>query len=490
LNGKKIAMMKVDKIKPNTLNPRKIFDEEELRELSLSIKKHGLIQPMRVRTKGENYEVVAGDRRFRAIKLLDMKEIPDDWVIIQSGDKSNGMVILESLSENIQRGDLSYLEVAEGLKAYKKEQEKETKKKISQQILADDFGKDQSWISRRLLIADLDKDVKDKLMHACISFYVCESWVLPLKDTQKQILFLDQIDKQMLSEAQIKKLYDVFKNTGLPELLQMYEYLPETTHSIFNNDSRKMDGVPDGSVHLIITSPPYGNIKEYSTDKKDIGNYKDDEYLKQIKSVYAECFRVLQPGRKFCLNVKDERRTGEYGVKWYLYAYRIVDLCDEIGFEVADVIIWNKPNKEEIKDELDHGSLPYPGSPLICDSIEYIFILRKPGKPNYSHLAGLAKEASVLSKEEYTEFIKQVWKISEDTRISSKEEIVFEHLASFPEELPLRLIKLYSYLTETVLDPFVGSGTTMVAAKKLGRNSIGYEINKEYVQLSKKLLES
>lgn len=477
-------MIKIDKIKPNTLNPRKIFDEEGLRELSQSIKKHGLIQPMRVRIKGEDYEVVAGDRRLRAIKLLGMEEIPDDWVIIQ-GDKSDEKVILESLSENIQRGNLSYLEVAEGLKAYKKE----TKKKISQQILADEFGKSQQWIGQHLAIGELDDAVKDKINTAVLSFRDCRQYVVPLHDTQKQILFLDQIDKQKLSDVQIKKLYDQFKKTELPELLQMYEYLPETIHTIFNNDSRKMEDTPSDSVHLIITSPPYGNVKEYSTDKKDIGNYKDDEYFKQIKPVYEECFRVLQPGRKFCLNVKNERRTGEYGVKWYRYADGTVKLCMEIGFEVADFLIWNKPNKEEIKDELDYGSLPYPGSPLICDSAEWIYILRKPGKPDYSHLAGLAKEASVLPKDEYTEFIKQVWKISEDTRISSKGEIVFEHLASFPEELPLRLIKLYSYLTETVLDPFVGSGTTMFAAKKLGRNSIGYEINKEYVQLAKKLLE-
>jgi len=477
-------MIKVDKIKPNTLNPRKIFDEEGLRELSRSIKKHGLIQPMRVRTIGKDYEVVAGDRRLRAIKLLDMNEIPDDWVIIQ-GDKNNAKVILESLSENIQRGDLSYLEVAEGLKAYKKEQEKETKKKISQQILADDFGKKQQWISAHLLVADLKKEVKDKLTGIPVSFETCSKYLIPLHDTQKQILFLDQIDKQKLSDAQIKKLYEVFKNTELPELLQMYEYLPETTHSIFNNDSRKMEGVPNDSVHLIITSPPYGNIKEYSTDKKDIGNYKDEEYFKQIKSAYEECFRVLRPGRKFCLNIKNEPRSGKTGVTWYPYAYKTLELCIDIGFEFADVLIWNKPNKEGMQ----YGSLPYPGSPLICDSIEYIFILRKPGKSDYSHLEGLAKEASVLSKDEYTDLIKQIWEFSGKIKISSKGKIVFEHLAPFPEELPSRLIKLYSYLTETVLDPFAGSGTTMVAAKKVGRNSIGYEINNEYVQLSKKLLE-
>jgi len=244
-----------------------------------------------------------------------------------------------------------------------------------------------------------------------------------------------------------------------------------TKHSIIIGDSRHMDSLEKDSIHLIVTSPPYFNAKEYSHWDSLEG------YLNDVKKTLRECFRVLKPSRKFCLNISDLPEKGPSGVKWIPLGAELLKVCMNVGFELVDRVFWLKTPMKGFY----YGSLPYPPSPLIYDSVEYIFILRKPGKSDYSHLSKEQKEASKLTREEYAEYTKQIWTIR---RVREKEN-VDGHIAPFPDELPRRCLKLYSFVGETVLDPFGGSGTTTKMAIENKRNSILYEINNEYLDLIK-----
>jgi len=258
------------------------------------------------------------------------------------------------------------------------------------------------------------------------------------------------------------------------KLIEKYRENPifnKTRHLIIIGDSREMDRVETNSVHLIVTSPPYFNAKEYSYWSSLEG------YLVDMKKTFEECYRVLQPGRKFCLNISDLPEKGPSGVRWIPLGAELIKICQGIGFELADRIIWFKTPMKGFQ----YGSLPYPASPLICDSIEYVFILRKPGKIDYSYLGKEQREASRLTRAEYAEFTKQAWSI----RRVREEENINGHIAPFPDELPHRCIKLYSFIGDTVLDPFGGSGTTTKMAIVNKRNSILYEINKDYLKLIK-----
>lgn len=247
-----------------------------------------------------------------------------------------------------------------------------------------------------------------------------------------------------------------------------------TIHRIIHGNSMHMKEVEDSSVDLVVTSPPYFNAKEYSQWNKI------EDYLDDMKKVLKEIYRVLKPGRKFCLNISDLPSKGESGVKWISLGAHIILCAESVGFELADRIFWFKTPLKGFQ----YGSLPYPPSPLICDSIEYIYVLRKPGKSNYKYLDIERKEASKLSRSEYAEYTKQIWSIR---RVRLKNNID-GHIAPFPDEIPERCIKLYSFVGDTVLDPFGGSGTTTKVASKLKRNSILYEINPEYIKLIKSIL--
>lgn len=248
----------------------------------------------------------------------------------------------------------------------------------------------------------------------------------------------------------------------------------DTNHKIIFGDSRKMNNVKTNSIHLIITSPPYYNAKEYSQWKKL------DEYLSDMKKTLKECFRVLKPGRKFCLNISDLPEKGESGVRWIPLGSELIKLCQKVGFEIVDRVFWFKTPLKGFQ----YGSLPYPPSPLINDSIEYIYILRKPGKSDYTYLKKELREASKLTREEYGEFTKQIWSMR---RVREKDNLN-GHIAPFPEELPSRCIRLYSFVGDMILDPFGGRGTTTKAAMDNRRNSIIYEIRKEYLPLINEMM--
>lgn len=254
--------------------------------------------------------------------------------------------------------------------------------------------------------------------------------------------------------------------------------LNQTTQIIYVANSQAMTDVPTDSVHLVVTSPPYFNAKMYSREpiEGDIGNIHTlSDWLIAIESVWREVFRVLQPGRKFFINLMNlPVRTADGSFRMLNLVGKTIDLCEAIGFVFKRDIIWHKTNSVRAH----FGTYPYPGGILINHMHEFILEFEKPaprGYNKYAHLSHEQKERSKLDRDFWIALKKSdVWTIKPEGSGDHR-----DHVAPFPVELPYRLIKAYSYIGETVLDPFVGSGTTLLAAAMLERNGIGYEINPE-----------
>lgn len=254
----------------------------------------------------------------------------------------------------------------------------------------------------------------------------------------------------------------------------------KTTHKIIIGDSRKMDEIPDESAHLVVTSPPYWQIKDYG-DARQIGfNDSYDEYIAHLNTVWAECYRTLAPGCRLCVNIGDQfARAVTYG-RYKIIPIRetIVRFCESIGFDYMGAIIWQKKATMRTTGGASvMGSFPYPRNGLIEIDYEFILLFKKLGVT--LPVSQEIKKVSVLSKEEWRQYFTGHWNFVGEKQNGG-------HGAVFPEELPKRLIKMFSFAGETVLDPFLGSGTTTKVAAYLGRNSIGYEINKMYLPVIKK----
>jgi len=263
----------------------------------------------------------------------------------------------------------------------------------------------------------------------------------------------------------------------------------KTIQKIFVRNSMRMDELPDNSIHLMITSPPYFDTKMYSRQPidGDLGNIHDvDEWFDKISYVWKEVYRVLQPGRKAFINIMNlPIRLGTGGFRTLNLVGRTIDVCEKIGFVFKRDIIWHKTNAVRAP----FGTYPYPGGILINNMHEFILEFDKPEKrgfKKYAHLTVEQKEQSKLDKEFWLTIKKSdVWVMKPQGSGDKR-----NHIAPFPYELPFRLIKAFSYVGETILDPFVGSGTTLIAAADLKRNGIGYEINPEIAYEALKALKN
>ncbi len=251
-----------------------------------------------------------------------------------------------------------------------------------------------------------------------------------------------------------------------------------TNHKIIIGDSREMKEVADKSVHLVITSPPYWQLKDYGA-KEQIGfNDSYEDYINNLNLVWNECFRVLHEGCRLCINIGDQFARSVYYGRYKIIPIRteIIKFCESIGFDYMGAIIWQKPTTMNTTGGATvMGSFPYPRSGIIKIDYEFILIFKKPGNP--PKVSKELKEKSKLSKEEWNEYFSGHWNFNGEKQT--------KHLAMFPEELPKRLIKMFSFVGDTILDPFLGSGTTTLAAKNLSRNSIGYEINPQFLSFIK-----
>jgi len=199
-----------------------------------------------------------------------------------------------------------------------------------------------------------------------------------------------------------------------------------------------------------------------------------DEWFREIRRVWSEVYRVLQPGRKAFINIMNLPLRHKNGFRTLNLVGKTIDTCEELGFIFKRDIVWQKTNSVRAH----FGTYPYPGNILINHAHEFILEFEKPAPlryKKYDHLSKAQKESSKLEKQFWTTLKKSdVWLMTPEGSGSRR-----EHAAPFPYELPYRLIKAYSYVSETVLDPFLGSGTTLIAARDLKRNGLGYEINSE-----------
>lgn len=254
-----------------------------------------------------------------------------------------------------------------------------------------------------------------------------------------------------------------------------------TQHKIIHGDSRQMNLLPDESVHLIITSPPYWQLKDYGTENQ-IGYHESYEnYINNLNLVWNECCRALHPGCRLCINIGDQFARSVYYGRYKVIPIRteIIKFCETVGFDYMGAVIWQKTTTTNTTGgAVIMGSFPYPRNGILKIDYEFILIFKKSGnspKPDKER-----KERSVITKEEWNTYFSGHWNFPGVRQDG--------HLAMFPEELPARLIKMFSFTGETVLDPFLGSGTTSLAAKHLQRNSAGYEINPEFIEIAKQKL--
>jgi site-specific DNA-methyltransferase (adenine-specific) len=248
----------------------------------------------------------------------------------------------------------------------------------------------------------------------------------------------------------------------------------ETAHKIIIGDSRWMREVDDESVHLVITSPPYWQLKDYGNGNQIGFNDTYEEYINNLNLVWNECHRVLHKGCRLCVNIGDQFARSVYYGRYKVIPIRteIIKFCESVGFDYMGAIIWQKVTTcHTTGGATVMGSFPYPRSGIIKLDYEFILIFKKYGES--PKVSKIIKEQSKLTQEEWSQYFTGHWNFP-----GEKQD---KHLAMFPEELPRRLIKMFSFVDDTVLDPFLGSGTTSLAAKNLDRNSIGYEINEDYL---------
>lgn len=247
----------------------------------------------------------------------------------------------------------------------------------------------------------------------------------------------------------------------------------KTVHTLINGDSRNLSLIPDKSVHLIITSPPYWQLKDYGNDGQ-IGFHDSYEgYINNLNLVWAECNRILHDGCRLCINIGDQFARSVYYGRYKVIPIRteIIRFCEALGMDYMGAIIWQKQTTMNTTGGgAVMGSFPYPRNGILKIDYEFILIFKKQGKAPVP--TAEQKKYSEMTKGEWNTYFASHWNFG-----GAKQD---GHIAVFPEELPHRLIKMFSFVGETVFDPFMGSGTTALAARNLQRNSIGYEINPEY----------
>lgn len=259
-----------------------------------------------------------------------------------------------------------------------------------------------------------------------------------------------------------------------------------TEHHLYVGDSRALDFVPDESVHLVVTSPPYWTLKEYLPHEAQLGAVEDyEEFLDQLDRVWAHCLRVLVPGGRLIVVVGDvclSRRQYGRHVVFPLHA-SIQERCRQLSFDNLAPIIWHKIANANFEVNSGSGFLgkPYEPGGVIKNDIEYVLFQRKPG--GYRSPSLSARALSVIPEERHREWFQQVWLGL--TGASTR-----NHPAPYPVQLAERLIRMFSFVGDTVLDPFMGTGSTNLASAMWGRDSIGVELHDEYFEMAWKRMDA
>ncbi len=259
----------------------------------------------------------------------------------------------------------------------------------------------------------------------------------------------------------------------------------ETHHRLINADARDLSFLSDESIHLAITSPPYWNLKRYNENPDQLGHIDDYElFVAELEKVWRHIFRVLVPGGRLVCVVGDvcvsRRKFGRHLV-FPLHSDISVS-CRKIGFDNLNPIIWHKISNAcfEVENGTKFLGKPYEPNAIIKNDIEFILMQRKPG--GYRQPTERQRDMSRIKKKDFNTWFRQIWTIP---GASTK-----NHPAPFPLELASRLIKMFSFVGDTVLDPFCGTGTSLIAALRTGRDSVGVEIDLEYCRFAARFLKA
>jgi modification methylase len=258
-----------------------------------------------------------------------------------------------------------------------------------------------------------------------------------------------------------------------------------TTHELVQGDARVASNLNEDSIHLVVTSPPYWTLKRYNEHEEQMGHVADyDEFLAGLDEVWKNCFRALVPGGRLVINVGDvclsrRKNNGRHTVV-PLHA-SIQEHCKALGFDNLAPIIWHKIANANYEVAGGGGFLgkPYEPNAVIKNDIEFVLMQRKPG--GYRSPSQRERLLSIISEQNYQAWFRQIW--SDLPGTSSR-----NHPAPYPLEFAERLVRMFSFVGDTVLDPFMGTGTTNLACARWGRNSLGIEVDPGYFELARKRL--
>jgi modification methylase len=276
----------------------------------------------------------------------------------------------------------------------------------------------------------------------------------------------------------------IAKDKKLLKLIESAVHEIPTTHNLYQSDSRKLSFIRDESVHLVVTSPPYWTLKKYRDHENQLGDVADYEsFLKELDKVWKHCYRALVPGGRLVCVVGDvclsrRKNNGRHTVV-PLHA-SIQEHCRKIGYDNLAPIIWYKIANATFEASGNGAGFlgkPYEPNAVIKNDIEFILMERKPG--GYRKPSVATRTLSIISDENHKQWFQSIW--SGVTGASTR-----NHPAPYPEGLAERLVRMFSFVGDTVLDPFMGTGTTAVASARWGRNSIGVELDPHYFDLAEK----
>jgi ParB/RepB/Spo0J family partition protein len=455
--------MNVKKLSTNEIrvgyHPRKDF--RWLEELKESIQTIGLTDDIRVRSEEDHIVVIDGKRRLQVIKDLGWETVP---------------CIIEEIDERTAAHQ-SYLANAEGLRKNLNPIEvslhiKEMRERFGysvQDLVNLGYGDDQT-IYHKLSLLTLPQEIQDKIAEGKICPTIGYELARP---KNRQIItsipddFLKRKDVTVSKfKKKVRTLIDSAKSKKDKDG-PVLEIPQGDIPGVFFKDSSDMSELPDESVGLIVTSPPYCVNFEY---EKGINL---EEHIKILRAVFSECVRVTVPGGKICVNVGDIRVYGTRNggkPEIELIGHHIQNILREKGVRLVDIVTWKKGlnwiNNPQVSyhDKIQHTTY------RILNNTEYIYVFQKDGKRK---VTPQMEKKSKISKNEWKTLVNGIWEI---TPVRNQK----DHPAQFPDELPRRLIKMFSYKGDLVLDPFGGTMTTVKVARELGRIGVGYEKEEKY----------
>jgi len=455
--------MKIKDVPVNSLiikyHPRNTLGDIE--SLQGSIKRDGLQEPLLVYDVGENqYAVIDGVRRLAAIQEFGWQSVP---CLINKGMEVSDAAHL-SYVKNTERNNLNPIEIALHLKA-----------------MIDEFGYTHrelelkgygspAKISGQLKLLDLPESIQEKIQDdELTAAHGRELVKLPTKKEQEKMA--KQIKDFDLSAKRTEIRIARYLAKGKKKVKKIKEKTPSPDiPGVYFKDSRDMSELPDKSVHLIVSSPPYNIGMEYEK------GVSFNEHLENVRCVLKECARALVPGGIVALNADDINNfKGNKGsneqAQIQLMGHRYQSFLRKYQIYLTDLIIWEKSLAWNRKQYVSYNENTVHTTYRVLDNYEFIYIFRKKGEREVPSEEIILK--SRITKEQWVAWVPGVWKIEP----ARNEE---GHPAVFPDKLPRRLIKMYSYEGDIVLDPFLGSGTTVKVARELNRDGIGYEKELQY----------